>query len=248
MSIRVLVNGASGRMGQEAIKAIENDPDLILAGGSDRNDDLGAKIKDTHAQVVVDLTVASTVYQNLTTIIDANAHPVIGTSGLLPAQVDELKEICKGKKLGGIIAPNFSIGAVLMMRFAQEAARYFPNAEIIEYHHNKKQDAPSGTAVKTADMMAAARQEPPMLLQEKELIPGARGAKQQDIPIHAVRLSGLVAHQEVIFGELGQTLTIRHDSISRESFMPGVVLAIRKVMEMNGMVIGLEGLLGLGKD
>ena len=242
-AIRVLVNGAKGRMGQEAVKAISAENGLVLVAQTDLGDSLKDIIASSQAQVVVDFTTALTVFENTKLILDAGARPVIGTSGLLSEQVKEIQALGAQRKLGGLIAPNFAIGAVLMMKFAQEATKYFPQAEIIELHHDKKVDAPSGTAIKTAAMIAEARTQAPPKLVEKELLPGARGAKAQEVPIHSVRLPGLMAHQEVIFGGLGQTLTIRHDSIDRSSFMPGVCLACKKVVDLREIVYGLEHLL-----
>jgi 4-hydroxy-tetrahydrodipicolinate reductase len=246
--IRVLVNGARGKMGQETVKAITQYPQLFqLVGQNHSSDQLVENIKNSQAQVVVDFTNATSGYENTKTIIESGAHPVIGTSGFTQEQVHALQQLSKAKKLGGIIAPNFSIGAVLMMKFAQEAARYFPQVEIIELHHDAKQDSPSGTAIKTAEMMNAVRNAAStpasIKVEEKQIIPGARGANLNGVAIHSVRLPGLVAHQEVIFGGTAETLTIRHDTIHREAFMPGVCLACQKVIELDELVYGLEGIL-----
>jgi len=243
MTIRILVNGASGKMGQECVKAIQNDSELQLVGQTARNDDLAQIIKTTHAQVVVDFTVPQAAYSNVLTIIQSGAHPVIGTTGITPEQITELKQQCASKKLGAIIAPNFSIGAVLMMQFSQTAAKFFPNVEIIELHHAGKADSPSGTALKTADLIAETRSSVPEVKASREIIPGARGASSHNIPIHAIRLPGLVACQEVLFGGLGETLSIRHDTIHREAFMPGVLLACKKVLQLDHLVYGLEHIL-----
>ena len=241
--IRVLINGARGRMGQASVKAVTEDPELDLVGQTDLGDDLSDKIRQNQAQVVVDFTVASVAMENSAAIIKSGARPVIGTSGLLPEQVSNLKKLCKKHNNGGVIAPNFSIGAVLMMKYAQDAAKYFPNAEVIEMHHDRKTDAPSGTAIKTANLMAESIKLVTGKIDEEEIIPGARGAESEGIRIHSVRLSGLVAHQEVIFGGESQTLKIRHDSIHRDSFMPGLCLACKKVMLLKELVYGLEHLL-----
>lgn len=243
MTIRVLVNGASGRMGQATINAITHDADLTLAGQSSSQDDLAADIKNSKADVVVDFTTADVALKNAQIIIASGAHPVIGTTGLLAAQVKELQAQCQKLKLGGIIAPNFSLGAVLLMKHAQEIAKYFPHIEIIELHHDGKLDSPSGTALHTAEMIAKTRKEIPTAKKMRETIPGARGATHHDIPIHAIRLPGLVAHEQVIFGGIGETLTLRHDSIDRQSFMPGVCLACKKVMKLDALVYGLENIL-----
>ena len=243
-NIRVLVNGAKGRMGQEVVKAVTAASDLELVDQTDLGDDLIARIKASQAQAVVDFTTAAVAFENTRKILEAGVHPVIGTSGLLAEQVAELQQLAKDKDIGGLIAPNFAIGAVLLMKYAQDAAKYLPDVEVIELHHNRKADAPSGTAVKTAQLIAEARQEiPKALVEEKELFEGARGSEVHGVRVHSLRLPGLVAHQEVIFGGTGETLTIRHDSIHRESFMPGVCLACRKVIGTQQLFYGLEHLL-----
>jgi 4-hydroxy-tetrahydrodipicolinate reductase len=243
MTIRVLINGAKGRMGQAVVKAITEDADLTLAGAIDHEDDLAAAIKKNNAQVVVDFTTAAVVKKNLTTIINAGAHPVVGTTGLLLDEIKEFQAQCAKLKLGGIIAPNFSLGAVLLMKHAQEIAKYFSHVEIIEMHHDGKLDSPSGTALRTAEMIATNFQSAAKNQKNLETIPGARGATHQDIPIHAIRLPGLIAHEQVIFGSIGETLTLRHDSIDRVSFMPGVQLACKKVLGLEQLVYGLEHML-----
>lgn len=244
MSIRVLVNGASGKMGQAIVKTLSNHPDFIVVAQTGRQHNLATEIKQSQAQVVVDVTHSDVALTNLTTIIDAGAHPVMGTSGLLKEQIEKIQARAAELKLGGIIAPNFSLGAVLMMKCAEQIAKYFPSVEIIEMHHDGKLDSPSGTAVRTAEMLAAARQHIPVLPNHtRETVPGARGANYQAIPIHSIRLPGLIAHQQVLFGGLGETLTIRHDSIDRESFMAGVVLACQKVISLQQLVLGLENIL-----
>ncbi len=243
MKNRVIVNGAHGKMGSLACATIEKDPQLILVAACDHGDDLAAAIKKHQADIVVDLTSAEVVYQNTRTIIENNVHPIIGSTGLLGDQITELQQLAAAKKLGGIIAPNFSIGAILMMQYAAAAAKYFPYVEILEYHHEKKLDAPSGTAIKTADMIAAAGFKAIEQHGERELLTGARGAKHHDIPIHSIRVSGMMAHQAVIFGGSGETLTIRHDSINRECFMPGILLACKSVGQLDGLVYGLEHIL-----
>ncbi len=236
--IRVYINGA-GKMGKLAARNVEQDPKLELVGIGQREDDLAANIKQTNAQVVVDFTTSTAAYDNTRTIIDAGVHPVIGTSGLLPEQITELQRQCREQQLGGIIAANFSISVVLMMQFAQQAARHLPHVEIIELHHDKKKDAPSGTAIKTATMIAQNR-DAATTSPCHEVLAGARGATQDDIPIHSVRLPGLLAHQQIIFGSPGETLTLKHDTIDRQCFMPGVVLACKKVVNLNELVNGLE--------
>ena len=243
-NIRVLVNGAKGRMGQEVVKAVTVASDLELVDQTDLGDDLTARIKASKAQAVVDFTTAAVAFENTRKILEAGVHPVVGTSGLLAEQVAELQQLAEDKGIGGLIAPNFAIGAVLLMKYAQDAAKYLTDVEVIELHHNRKADAPSGTAVKTAQLIAEARQEiPKALVEEKELFEGARGSEVHGVRVHSLRLPGLVAHQEVIFGGTGETLTIRHDSIHRESFMPGVCLACRKVIGTQQLFYGLEHLL-----
>lgn len=240
MTTRVIVNGAAGKMGMLACQAIEAHADFELVGALSRQDDLEQLIQDKQADIVVDLTRADSVYSNSLTIIKAGAHPVIGTTGLLGEQIHYLQQLCEQKKLGGIIVPNFSIAAVLMMHFAAKAARFLPEVEIIEAHHQQKYDAPSGTAMKTAELIAEARQGDKNKLQSHELISGARGALYQDIPIHSVRLPGILARQQVIFGNSGETLTIIHDSIDRSAFMPGLILSCQKVMQIDRLYYGLD--------
>lgn len=243
MPISVLVNGAEGKMGKETVRAIEGDPELILAGQCGKSADLSAVIRQTKPQVVVDFTIPAVVYANALAIIAAGVCPVIGTTGLTNEQVNDLQQRCAAKNLGGLIAPNFSLGAVLMMQFSERAARYLPNVEIIEYHHPAKLDAPSGTALRTAELIAKARESAPDKAASREFVAGARGAHYQDVPIHAVRLSGFVASQEVLFGGQAETLAIQHHTIHREAFMPGVRLACKKVIALNGLAVGLENIL-----
>lgn len=240
---RVIVNGAKGKMGSLTCDTLNQHKEFELVAQLGREDDLAQAIRYTQAQIVVDLTRADSVYQNALTIINQGAHPVIGTSGLLPDQIKELSNLCESRRLGGIIAPNFSISAVLMMIFAAKAAEYFPEVEIIEAHHQQKLDAPSGTALKTAEMIAGARKKPKNKLDLKELVPGARGGVHYDINIHSLRLPGVIARQQVIFGSEGETLTITDDCIDRRSFMPGVVLCCQKVLELTTLIYGLEHIL-----
>lgn len=243
MTLRVIVNGATGKMGQEVVKAIEKEQDLEIVAKLDHGDNLSKTIAAKDANIVVDFTSAQVAYQNCETIIESGAHPVIGTTGFTPEQIKILQERCKQKQLGGIIAPNFALGALLLMQCAKEVVKYFPHVEIIELHHDGKVDAPSGTAIKTAEVISSVREKPENKTKEHEVIPGARGGKKNDITIHSVRLPGLVAHEEVIFGDVGQTLTLRHDTYHREAFMPGVILACRKVTELKELIYGLEHIL-----
>ncbi len=262
-SIRVGVSGALGKMGREVVKTVINDPDLTLAGLVDMNsrgenvhDVLGllpnnhiechatlvAMLQQEKPEVCVDFTHPAVVFDNTMAIIEAGCRPIIGTTGLSDEQLDWIDQALLDKQLGGMVVPNFAIGAVLMMKFAQEASKYFDHAEIIESHHNKKADAPSGTALKTAELMRQSQEQfGPTDAPEKESLKGARGAiGPSGIHIHSIRLPGLVAHQEVLFGSPGQILTIRHDSLDRTSFMPGVALAVKKVLSLKGLIYGLE--------
>jgi len=241
--IKVLVNGANGRMGKEAVNAINNDNALSLVGEIDYKDDLAASISKFKPDVVVDFTAASAGFENTKTILNNGACPVIGTSGFLETQVQELQLLSKEKSLGGLIAPNFSVGAVLMMKFSAEAAKYLPDVEIIEAHSPQKEESPSGTGLRTAEMIAQSRTLAPQETSDKELFDGARGAQLHGVKLHSVRLPGVVAQQTVFFGGLSETLKIEHNSQHRESFMPGVVLACKKVIERNQLVYGLEHLM-----
>ncbi len=250
MAITVVVSGAKGRMGQEVVKAVNAAEGLELVGQVDAGDDLAATIAAVKPQVMVDFTVPEATMGNIRTALANKVVPIVGTTGISAADRDEIGGLCSANSTGCLIAPNFALGAVLMMRFAHDAAKYFPDAEVIEFHHEKKLDAPSGTATLTAEMIAEGRAgatptELPAGAFEK--VPGSRGGKAAgDVPVHSVRLAGFVASQMVIFGGPGQTLTIRHDSIDRASFMPGVVHAVRQVDRLAGsgeLVYGLENLL-----
>lgn len=244
MSIRVLINGAFGRMGQVTVKALEKEPSVKLVGQTGRNDHLSDCIQESRAEVVIDFTQPSAVYKNTVTILEAGARPVIGTTGLSLPQITQLQKRCKKLKRGGIIAPNFSIGMALMMKSAVEFAKYFPNLEIIEMHHDRKKDSPSGTALFTAETLAEVRkQKKKASMSREKILPGSRGTNYQGIPIHAVRLPGFLAHEQIIFGDLGEILTLRHDTSDRQCFMRGVLLACQKVMKLKSLVYGLGSLL-----
>lgn len=245
MAIRIIINGAKGKMGAIALETLNHHPEFEVVAALNRADNLENAIKTNDPDVVLDLTTAESVYHNAKIIIQQNAHPVIGTSGLLDDQIRALRVLCDNQQLGGIIVPNFSIGAVLMMHFAAKAAAFMSEVEIIEAHHQNKLDAPSGTALKTAEMIAFARRNPKNELALKELIPGARGANCENVNIHSLRLPGILARQEVLFGGLGETLSITHNSIDRSSFMPGVVLACQNVLNLRTLCYGLEHLLAL---
>jgi len=241
--IRVGVLGARGRMGAEVVKAVSNSIDLELVAELDLGDSLD-QLVSSKAQVVVDFTTPDSVMKNLEFLIQNNIHAVVGTTGFDSARIDSLsKELSKHPQVGVLIAPNFAIGAVLMMEFAEKAARYFDSAEIIEMHHPAKVDAPSGTAARTAELMTQARKDSkkaPMPDATKQSLEGARGSKVGDIQIHSIRAQGLVAHQEVLLGGVGETLTIRHDSLDRAGFMPGVLLGVRSVINHPGLTHGLD--------
>lgn len=244
MPISVLVNGAFGRMGQITVKAIEADPRFALVGQTGRDYDLKQAIRDSDAEVVVDFTHPDVVYKNALAIIDAGAHPVIGTTGLTPKQVHELDGLCAKQKRGGLVAPNFSLGAILMMRAAKEIIKYMPHVEIIEMHHDEKADSPSGTALRIAEILSQSA--PPRNCPQRprhETVPGSRGANCNGIAIHAVRLPGLLAHERILFGQTGETLSLHHDSIDRKCFMPGLCLACEKVVGLDHLVYGLEELI-----
>ena len=244
--IRVGVLGARGRMGSEVCKAVDAADDLELVAMIDQGDWL-FNASDAGAEVVVDFTTPDVVMDNLHWCIDQGINVVVGTTGFTEQRLDRVRTWLSHKPgVGVVIAPNFAIGAVLMMQFAARAARYFDSVEIIEQHHPRKLDAPSGTAAHTARLVAEARAaagKPPMPDATKDEVPGARGAEIDGVRVHSVRASGLVAHQEVLFGTTGETLTIRHDSYDRSAFMPGVLLAIRKVVHRPGLTLGLDALL-----
>jgi len=240
--IKVAVIGARGRMGSEVVKAVNEAKDLELVAQLDLGDSLDALLT-SGAAVAVDFTTPDSVMANLEFLISHNINAVVGTTGFDDARIAKIKAALANSKSGVLIAPNFAIGAVLMMEFATKAAKYFESAEIIELHHPNKVDAPSGTAARTAELMSAARKEaglPAMPDATTTSLAGARGAIVGDIPVHSVRLRGLVAHQEVLLGGIGETLSIRHDSIDRVGFMPGVLLGVRKVVTHPGLTFGLE--------
>ncbi|MDQ2995331.1 MAG: 4-hydroxy-tetrahydrodipicolinate reductase [Pseudomonadota bacterium] len=241
--LRVAVNGAKGKMGTTTVEAIRQAQNFELVGAFDHDVVLTDAIKNCDAQIVVDFTTANSAFENAKIIIASGAHPVIGTTGFTPEQIAELTTLCTHKNLGAIIAPNFSIAALLMMRTAKECAKYLPDVEIIETHHENKADAPSGTAIKTAELIASARTSSPSEAKSKELLPGALGAIKNGIRIHSLRLPGFVAQQEVIFGSQGESLHIKHNTTDRSAFMPGVLLACAKVTQLTTLVYGLEELL-----
>ncbi|MBW4621158.1 MAG: 4-hydroxy-tetrahydrodipicolinate reductase [Cyanosarcina radialis HA8281-LM2] len=269
--IPVVVNGAAGKMGREVIKAIAQAEDLLLVGAVDRNPEfLGQDVgevagcnplevpivsdlqsvlvlatQEKQQGVMVDFTHPKGVYDNVRSAIAYGVRPVVGTTGMSPEQIQDLADFAEKASTGCLIVPNFSIGMVLLQQAAIQASRYFDHVEIIELHHNQKADAPSGTAIKTAEMLAElGKTYNPALVEEAEKLPGARGSiADEGIRIHSIRLPGLIAHQEVIFGAPGQIYTLRHDTSDRSCYMPGVLLSIRKVVDLKSLVYGLEKIL-----
>lgn len=247
--IKVAVCGANGKMGKEVVNAVCNNPEMDFVAGIDINGAEFKTIEEAHKSkkidILVDFTQPNSIYENALYCLNNNINIVIGTTGLKDEQIEELKHLSDKNKLACFIAPNFSTGAVLMMKFAQMAAKYFDNAEIIELHHNQKKDAPSGTAVKTAKLMADAKKSfTTGNCSETETITGARGANSySDIHIHSIRMPGYMASQEVIFGSDGQTLSIRHDSTNRSCYMPGILMAIKYAYENMNFTYGLDNIL-----
>ena len=255
MSIKVIIAGFKGKMGQAAYKMVAEDPELALAGlldpFTDEKEVAGVPVFNTkeelaglQADVWIDFTTPKVAYENTRFALENGFAPVVGTTGFTPEQIEDLTQLSRQKSLGGLIAPNFALGAVLLMQFAAQAAKYFPDVEIIELHHDNKKDAPSGTAIKTAELISQVRTSKQQgAADEEESLAGARGADFDGMRIHSVRLPGLVAHQEVIFGSQGEGLTLRHDSYDRVSFMTGVNLGIKEVVKRSELVYGLEHLL-----
>lgn len=248
MTIKVAVLGAKGRMGAETVKAVSSAPDLDLVAHIDLGDSI-EQLTASGAHVIVDFTHPDAVMKNLEFAIKHGIHVVVGTTGFDDKKLAEVKSwLASNPHVGAVIAPNFGLGAVLMMQFAAKAARYFESVEIVELHHPDKADAPSGTASRTAELITEARtgaKRAAMPDKTSSGLEGARGAKVGDVPVHSVRLRGLVAHQEVLLGDQGETLSIRHDSIDRSGFMPGVLLAVREVINRPGLTFGLEHLMDL---
>ena len=268
-SIPVVVNGAAGKMGRAVVKAVAAAEDMELIGAIDRKhfgEDVGllagcgeleipvtndlevmmAQLaQEAQLGVVVDFTHPDSIYENIRTAIAYGVRPVVGTTGLTPEQLSSLAEFADKASIGCLVAPNFSIGTLLQQQMAVMASKYFDHVEIIELHHNQKADAPSGTAIKTAEMLSeVGKTFNPAEVSEKETIAGARGGVcGENVRIHSVRLPGLIAHQEVIYGGLGQILTIRHDTSDRVAYMPGVLLGIRKIVQLKSLIYGLEKLL-----
>ena len=264
--IRVAVSGAAGRMGRAAVRAIAREADLRLVAalghkqhiGRDAGEIAGAgtlglpisadlpAVFAASPDVLVEFAPGAPAVEHARAALERGVRPVVGSTGVPLEEIERLRALAAQRQTGAVVAPNFAIGAVLMMEFARIAARFMPHVEVIEQHHDRKRDAPSGTAVKTAQLIAEARgAPPPAAVQEEEMISGARGGLAAGVRVHSIRLPGLGAHQEVIFGGPGQTLVIRHNSLNEESFMPGLLLAIRRVGTLEGLAYGLEHLLGL---
>ena len=260
--IRIVINGASGRMGQEVIRTLCREPDMQIAGAVDLqvagdsltlpdgsavplSSNLENIIAGCQPHVLVDFTTAPAVMPAVRTAAEKGVNLVIGTTGLTADELSEIDRLAKTGKIGAVVAPNFALGAVIMIHLAKIAAKYFDYADITELHHHLKVDAPSGTALSTARAMAQARGEPFRQPSAQKKPSDSRGELVEGINIHSVRLPGLMAHQEVLLGTAGQTLSIRHDTIGRECYMPGVILAVREVVKRQGLVFGLDTLLGL---
>ena len=248
MTIKVAVLGAKGKMGVEVVKAVKSSSDMTLVAALDLGDSLD-QLVSAGAEIVVDFTTPDSVMGNLEFLIGHSINVVVGTTGFDENRLNRIESLLAGyPKVGVLIAPNFGLGAVLMMEFSRKAARFFESAEIIEYHHPEKVDAPSGTSRRTAEIISQARLEARMspMPDATALADGnARGTRVGEVPIHSVRVKGLLAHQEVLFGGAGETLTIRHDSLDRKSFMPGVLIGVREIGKHTGLVYGLEKLLDL---
>lgn len=245
MPLKVGVLGAAGRMGSTVCDAVDADPDLEVVARIDIDESIEDLVA-AGAEVAVDFTSPDAVKDNIHFCLEHDIHVVVGTTGMSESDLEDVAKWADASSANAFVAPNFALGAALMMRFAEEAAPYFANAEIIERHHENKLDAPSGTALRTAGMMNTARKESWRALPSgKETLEGARGGDESGVRVHSVRVPGSVAHQEVILGALGETLTIRHDTLDRASFMPGVILAIKKVSSLSGLTVGLEHLLDL---
>lgn len=263
--MKIAFIGVYGKMGQSMLQGVSAEKDMEIVGAVDRNgigkdiaeiiggkprgvcieDDLAKMIETKNPDILIDFTTPTVIRHNVNIALNHKKHIIVGTTGLAEEDLRDIDELARAVNRVAFVVPNFALGAVLMMNFAKEAARYFPNVEVIELHHDQKKDAPSGTAIKTLEMMAKEREKVRQGQEDEiEKIAGSRGGAYEGMRVHSVRLPGFVAHQEVIFGGRGQTLTIRHDSMSRESFVPGVVLAIRSLGDLtSGLVYGLENIL-----
>lgn len=256
--IRVLIHGVSGRMGGEVLSAVQSAPDMLAVGGVDLrassglaadfpfHTDVGAAIEACAPNVMVDFSIADASPAALRAAVERGVHGVAGTTGIPEAELQTLDAISRENGVGVVIAPNFAIGAVLLVQLAQQLGRFFEVAEVVEQHHDAKIDAPSGTALAIARALVSGRGEPfARQMPDREPAPGSRGAELDGVSIHAQRMPGRLAHHEIVLGTLGQTLSLRHDTIGRECYMPGVLTAIRQVIQFRGLVVGLEKLLNL---
>ncbi len=263
--LRVAVSGAAGRMGRAVVRAVCAQPDLQLVAAFGRTRGLGedagvlagipavgvpvrpyteVRTLAGVADVLVEFSVGDGAMENARQAAELAVRPVVGATGYSQGALEALREACAQRQLGGVVAPNFALGAVLLMRFCEQAARYFPHVEIVELHHDRKRDAPSGTALRTAELISQARGVvPPPAVFEEEKLSGARGGVHEGVRVHSVRLPGLGAHQEVLFGGLGQVLRLRHDAFGEDCFIPGILLAVRRVGGLRELVVGLEHLL-----
>jgi 4-hydroxy-tetrahydrodipicolinate reductase len=239
-AIRVALAGWKGRMGQVIGPGLEREPWIDLVARIEAGDDLVAACTAARAEVLVDFTTPSAAARNARALLDAGCHGVVGTTGLSTDDLADLDARARAAGRGLLVAPNFALGSILLQRFAGEAARWFPRAEIVEYHHDGKADAPSGTALRTADLLAQAGAGGG----PSAGLDGARGHDRGGVRVHSVRLPGLLAHQEVLFGAAGEVLTLRHDALSRDCYLPGVLLGVRRIRERRGLVHGLEALMG----
>ena len=241
MKIRTLINGANGKMGKLAQETLSESEKVEIVALTGRGDELASAIKDNDVEVALDFTLASVAFENAQVMIENGATPLIGTSGLSSENCDRLAALCAEKSIGGLIVPNFSLTATLMMRYAQDAAKYLKNVEIVEYHHERKEEAPSGTGVRTAEMIAELKL--PERERGHEVSSGALGANIQNVPIHSIRLPGYIARQEVIFGDAGELLVLRSEATTRDCFKQGIRLACERVRELDTLKIGLETIL-----
>ncbi|MBI2873089.1 MAG: 4-hydroxy-tetrahydrodipicolinate reductase [Chloroflexi bacterium] len=252
---RVLVHGAAGRMGREVLAAVLRQPDMLPVALVDRVSppagsvphfaDVMEAIRQTRPRVTVDFSTAEGAMQAARAALPAGVCLVVGSTGLSDGELEEIRALCSRHEVGAVVAPNFALGAVLLVHMARTAARFFDYADIVEMHHETKIDAPSGTALAIARAMAEAKGQFQRPMPQKEPVPGTRGGEQSGVSIHSVRMPGRMAHHEVTLGTSGQTLTLRHDTINRECYIPGVMLAIRDVTKRRGLVVGLEKVLGL---
>ncbi len=264
MAIRVLVHGALGKMGREIISGLSSDMDFTVVGAVDKNavsntlplpdgksaiplsPDLASVIALSRPQVMVDFSIAEATRAAAPIAAGKGTNMVIGTTGLSDKDLEEIRRLCQENRVGAVVSSNFSLGAVMMIHLSKIAARYFDYAEIIEMHHEQKADAPSGTSISTAQAMLKARGKPFLnAVIKKETVPGTRGGQIEGIALHSLRMPGLMAHQEVVLGETGETLRIRHDTITRECYLPGIKRAAKEVIQRQGLTVGLDALLGL---